>query len=46
MWSEVDDPTGEQGHYEAMSSTSHTMVACSIYEGPDGEVYSVQNYSR
>ena len=46
MWSEVDEPSGEQGHYEAMSSTSYTRVACGIYEGSDGEVYSVQNYSR
>ncbi len=46
MWSEVDEPQGEQGHYEAMSSTRYTMVACGIYEAPDGEVWAVQNYSR
>jgi hypothetical protein len=46
MWHEVDNPAGEQGHYEAMSSTSHSRVACGIYVAPDGEVWAVQNYDR
>jgi hypothetical protein len=46
MWHEVDNPGGEQGHYEAMSSTRYTAVACGIYEGPDGDVWAVQNYTR
>ena len=46
MWHEVDNPGGEQGHYEAMSSTRYTAVACGIYEGPGGEVWAVQNYTR
>lgn len=46
MWHEVDNPAGEQGHYEAMSSTSYTRVACGIHVGPDGDVWAVQNYDR
>ncbi len=46
MWHEVDNPAGEQGHYEAMSSSSHARVACGIYEAPDGDVWAVQNYDR
>ena len=46
MWHEVDNPAGEQGHYEAMSSTRYAQVACGIYQGPDGDVWAVQNYSR
>jgi hypothetical protein len=44
MWHEVDNPAGEQGHYELMSSQQHTAVACGIYVGPDGQVWAVQNY--
>lgn len=44
MWHEVDNPAGEQGHYEAMSSQEFTGVACGIYIAPDGEVWALQNY--
>jgi hypothetical protein len=46
MWSEVDHPGGEQGHYETMRSEEFTRVACGIYETPEGEVWSTQNNFR
>jgi hypothetical protein len=46
MWSEVDNPSGEQGHYLAMSGQEYTRVACGLYQTPEGDVWSVQNYSR
>jgi hypothetical protein len=46
MWHEVDNPAGEQGHYELMSSLQYTGVACGIYVGSDGKVWAVQNYFR
>ncbi len=44
MWHEVDEPSGEQGHYEAMSSTRYTQVACGAYTLPNGDVWALQNY--
>jgi hypothetical protein len=46
MWHEVDNPAGEQGHYEALSSTRYQRVACGIYTTPSGDVWAVQNYNR
>jgi hypothetical protein len=45
MWHEVDDPSGEQGHYQAMSSKTYTKVACGINSSAS-DVWAVQNYSR
>jgi hypothetical protein len=45
MWHEVDNPSGEQGHYEAMSTTTYTRVACGINTSTTS-VWAVQNYSR
>ena len=44
MWHEVDDPSGEQGHYENMSDEGYTRVACGLYVTPEGEVWAVQNF--
>jgi hypothetical protein len=44
MWHEVDKPAGEQGHYEAMSSTQHSQVACGVYTAPGGSTWATQNY--
>jgi len=44
MWHEVDDPTGEQGHYVNMSSTEFTRVACGLYDDGAGNVWAVQNF--
>lgn len=46
MWHEVDNPAGEQGHYEAMSNSQYMRVACGVNTTPDGEVWAVQDYSR
>ena len=46
MWHEVDDPGGEQGHYDTMSSLDFTGVACGVYETPEGGVRALQNYFR
>lgn len=46
MWSEFDNPGGEQGHYDTMSSQNFTRVACGIYVTAEGDVWSVQNYGR
>ena len=43
MWHEVDDPSGEQGHYENMSDEGYTRVACGLYV-TEGEVWAVQNF--
>ena len=32
------------GHYENMSSSKYTEVACGIYEMPSGDFWSVQNF--
>lgn len=40
MWAE--GPGG--GHYEAMSSTKYTKVACGIYELPNGNFWAVQDF--
>jgi hypothetical protein len=45
MWHEVDNPSGEQGHYLAMSSKTYTKVACGINSSATN-VWAVQNYSR
>ena len=45
MWHEVDNPSGEQGHYQAMSSKTYTKVACGI-NASASNVWAVQNYSR
>jgi hypothetical protein len=45
MWHEVDNPSGEQGHYQAMSSKTYTKVACGINSSATN-VWAVQNYSR
>ncbi len=45
MWHEVDTPTGEQGHYVAMSSSTYTRVACGINSSTTN-VWALQNYSR
>jgi hypothetical protein len=45
MWHEVDDPAGEQGHYQAMSSKTYTKVACGI-NSSTSDVWAAQNYSR
>ncbi len=45
MWHEVDTPSGEQGHYVAMSSTTHTRVACGISTSATN-VWALQNFSR
>jgi len=45
MWHEVDTPTGEQGHYVAMSSTTYTKVACGINSSTTN-VWALQNFSR
>ncbi len=44
MWDERLNPNGEQGHYRAMSSITHTMVACGFYETEEGRVWLVQNF--
>ncbi len=44
MWHEVDEPSGEQGHYVAMSSNQYTRVACGLYDGGSGAVWAVQNF--
>ena len=44
MWDERLNPTGQQGHYRAMSSDSYTMVSCGLFETPDGKVWALQNY--
>ena len=41
MWHEVDNPGGEQGHYEAMSSTRYTMVARGFFT--DSEVTNFES---
>lgn len=47
MW---DEGPGEDfqahGHYINMSSTGVTKVACGRFETPEGDVWSVQNFSR
>lgn len=47
MW---DEGPGEDfqahGHYINMSSTGVSKVACGRFETPDGEIWSVQNFSR
>lgn len=47
MW---DEGPGEDfqahGHYLNMSDTRVTKVACGRYETPDGDIWSVQNFSR
>ncbi len=47
MW---DEGPGEDfqahGHYINMSGQEFSRVACGIYETPDGEIWSVQNFSR
>jgi hypothetical protein len=45
MWHEVDTPTGQQGHYVAMSSTTYTKVACGINTSTTN-VWALQNFSR
>ena len=45
MWHEVDNPSGEQGHYQAMSSKTYTKVACGI-NASASDVWAAQNYSR
>ncbi len=45
MWHEVDTPSGEQGHYKAMSNTTYTRVACGINTSATN-VWALQNYSR
>ena len=43
MWDEGDDPGGENGHYEHMSSTRFSKVACGFYDGGGG-MWAVQNF--
>jgi hypothetical protein len=47
MW---DEGPGEDfqrhGHYINMSSLTVTRVACGRYETPEGDIWSVQNFSR
>jgi hypothetical protein len=47
MW---DEGPGEDfqahGHYINMSSQTVTRVACGRYETPEGDIWSVQNFSR
>jgi hypothetical protein len=45
MWHEVDTPSGQQGHYQAMSSKTFTKVACGINASATN-VWAVQNYSK
>jgi len=45
MWHEVDNPAGQQGHYQAMSNTTYTKVACGINASATN-VWALQNYSR
>jgi hypothetical protein len=40
MWSE--GPGG--GHYDNMTRSSYTLVACGFYTTPDGRVWSVQDF--
>jgi hypothetical protein len=40
MWSE--GPGG--GHYDNMTRSSYTMVACGFHETSNGEIWAVQNY--
>jgi len=47
MWDEGPedgDPNTVNGHYESMSSSSFTQVACGFYTTPGGQVWGVQNF--
>jgi hypothetical protein len=54
MWDEGPPPTEtcsgacfqEYGHFINMTNTRHTKVACGFFTTADGEVWSVQNFSR
>jgi hypothetical protein len=54
MWNEGPPPMQpcegdcfqEYGHFINMSSTRSTKVACGFFTTPDGEIWSVQNFSR
>lgn len=47
MWDEgPGDDFNAHGHYLNMSDTSYTKVACGRFETPEGNVWSVQNFSR
>jgi hypothetical protein len=54
MWDEGPPPTEEctgdcfqeYGHFINMTNSRFTKVACGFFTTPDGEVWSVQNFSR
>jgi hypothetical protein len=45
MWAEGPGPFNQgHGHYDNMSSTSYTQVACGFYVLPDGSVWAAQDF--
>jgi len=47
MWDEgPGEPFEEHGHYLNMTNALHRRVACGFYTTPQGDVWSVQNFSR
>jgi cysteine-rich secretory family protein len=45
MWAEGPGPFDQgHGHYDNMSSTSYTQVACGFYVLPDGSVWAAQDF--
>jgi hypothetical protein len=45
MWAEGPGPFDQgHGHYDNMSSTQYTAVACGFYTQPDGSVWATQDF--
>jgi hypothetical protein len=45
MWAEGPGPFDQgHGHYDNMSSSSYTQVACGFYVLPDGSVWAAQDF--
>jgi hypothetical protein len=44
MWMEGPGPFAQHGHYDNMSSTSYTQVACGFYVLSDGSVWAAQDF--
>lgn len=54
MWEEGPPPSSscegqcfqDHGHFINMSNTEYSKVACGFFTAPNGEIWSVQNFSR
>jgi hypothetical protein len=44
MWAEGPGPFAQHGHYDNMSSTSYTQVACGFTTLSDGSVWAAQDF--